>query len=663
MALIVNLKNYFLNLVSRTNLIVKLYNFDKSFKYVWGMKRSGYKLRNKINKSNLIYLEDGFIHSYGVKKSRIPLSICFDDHGIYYKYNSESKLFNLIHSKLSNDDFLRARRIIKLWKQCSISKYNFPNFIKPPLKKYILLIDQTFGDLSIYYGGANKDSFSKMFHFASKNWPDHNIIIKVHPDVIKSKKNGYLDKKFYTEKNVSVISELGQINELIKYSAAVCVVTSQVGFESLIYGKEVHVFGKPFYSGLGLTIDHGIEKEYKKKKGTSIEQLVFGSLIKYQYYLDPRTQRQCEVEDIIDFINTNRKISKFFPDNFEGINLTPWKARQINRFLHLPKGKYVKNFASFNFKMKNIIVWGKNKKTDQYICKVDDFISVEDGFVRSVGLGGNLYPPYSLLFDKKGIHFDASRKSNLEDLLQNRIVKKNELNRSRKLIDLIIKLKISKYNLRFSNERRFPINIPKKNIIAVLGQVENDNSIIYGVPNDTIPKTNYDLVMQVKKDYPDAYIIYKPHPDVDSGLRAKGKNELAINEIADFIAYETPLEYILNKVQKVAVFTSLGGFEALIRGISVITYGLPFYAGWGLTEDKLRNHDWAKRRTRILNLEELIFISLIEYPFYNSLRFKCPLEIEHVIEELISSKNNKQTLEQTIFKYWGILKDRILISR
>ena len=282
MALIVNLKNYFLNLVSRTNLIVKLYNFDKSFKYVWGMKRSGYKLRNKINKSNLIYLEDGFIHSYGVKKSRIPLSICFDDHGIYYKYNSESKLFNLIHSKLSNDDFLRARRIIKLWKQCSISKYNFPNFIKPPLKKYILLIDQTFGDLSIYYGGANKDSFSKMFHFASKNWPDHNIIIKVHPDVIKSKKNGYLDKKFYTEKNVSVISELGQINELIKYSAAVCVVTSQVGFESLIYGKEVHVFGKPFYSGLGLTIDHGTEKEYKKKKGTSIEQLVFGSLIKYQ---------------------------------------------------------------------------------------------------------------------------------------------------------------------------------------------------------------------------------------------------------------------------------------------------------------------------------------------------------------------------------------------
>ena len=230
-------------------------------------------------------------------------------------------------------------------------------------------------------------------------------------------------------------------------------------------------------------------------------------------------------------------------------------------------------------------------------------------------------------------------------------------------MDLIIKLKISKYNLRFESQKRFPFNIPKNNIIAVLGQVEKDSSIIYGVPNDTIPKTNFALVQQVKKDYPGAFIIYKPHPDVDSGLRAKGKNEENINEIADFIAYETSLEYILNKVEKVAVFTSLGGFEALIRGISVITYGLPFYAGWGLTEDKLSNHIWAKRRTRKLNLEELIFISLIEYPFYNSLRFRCPIEIEHVIDELISIKNNKQSLEQIVFKYWGILKERILISR
>ena len=105
---------------------------------------------------------------------------------------------------------------------------------------------------------------------------------------------------------------------------------------------------------------------------------------------------------------------------------------------------------------------------------------------------------------------------------------------------------------------------------------------------------------------------YAYYGDVKIHLRVKGKNEVAINEIADFIAFQTSLEYLFDKVQKVAVFTSLGGFEALIRGISVITYGLPFYAGWGLTEDKLRNHIWSKRRTRILKLEELVFISLIK---------------------------------------------------
>ena len=360
------------------------------------------------------------------------------------------------------------------------------------------------------------------------------------------------------------------------------------------------------------------------------------------------------------FVNKNRTISRFFPENFDGINLTPWKVRQLNRFVYPSTGKYLRSFLGFKSRMENIIVWGKSKKTDDYLCKVKNFISVEDGFVRSVGLGGELYPPYSLLFDKKGIHFDGARTSDLEDLLQKTLVEEHELIRSRKLIDLIIKLNISKYNLKFKNQENLPNNIKSKDIIAVLGQVETDNSILYGVPNDTISKTNFSLVQQVKKDYPNAYIIYKPHPDVDLGLRAKGQRESAINEVADFIAYKTTLEDIFSKVNKVAVFTSLGGFEALIRGVSVITYGMPFYAGWGLTEDKLNNHAWVKRRTKRLSLEELIFISLIKYPLYISLKFNCYVEIENVINELISKNNNKQNLEQMLFKYWGILKDKIL---
>ena len=155
----------------------------------------------------------------------------------------------------------------------------------------------------------------------------------------------------------------------------------------------------------------------------TLEQLVFSSLVKYQICLDPRTKKECEIEEIMQYIHYLREVSKFFPKDLEAINLTPWKARQINRFVYPVTGKKVKFLKRFKSKMKNIIVWGKNTRIENICLKSNDFISVEDGFIRSVGLGGDLYPPLSLLFDKKGIHYDASRVSDLEDQLQNSNVK------------------------------------------------------------------------------------------------------------------------------------------------------------------------------------------------------------------------------------------------
>lgn len=648
----------FILMKSRTRKIINEFKLDNRFFYSWGMKRSGKYLRNNIKNKKLVFIEDGFIHSYGVKKKKIPLSICFDRNGIYYNCNIKNDLDIFVNEKLSETDNFRAKNIIALWKKYSISKYNFPSFIEPPTYPYILLIDQTFGDLSLEYGDANENSFKRMFEFAINNWPNHKIVIKTHPDVINYKKKGCLDISNNEKENTVVLGDIGQINRLIEFSTAVCVVTSQVGFESLIYGKDVHVFGKPFYSGLGLTIDHNINKK-KLDVHITLEQLVFSALVKYQICINPRTKKKCEIEEVMQYINYSREISKFFPRKLEAINLTPWKARQINRFVYPVTGEKVKFFKKFKSKMKNIIVWGKNTRTEKYISKVDNLISVEDGFIRSVGLGGELYPPLSLLFDRKGIHYDASRESDLEDLLQNSNINHTEKTRARRIIDSIIKLKISKYNLRLTKRINLPKNIINKQIIGVLGQVESDNSIIYGVPNNSIPKTNFALVEQVRKDYPDSYIIFKPHPDTEFGLRAKGKRDESISIHADLIAYKTSLEDIFNKVDKIAVFTSLGGFEALIRGISVITYGFPFYAGWGLTEDYLENHVWAKRRTRKLTIEELIFITLIKYPLYSSIKFNCLTEIENIFEEILES-NGKRNFEQIIFKYWGFLKDHFL---
>ncbi len=55
--------------------------------------------------------------------------------------------------------------------------------------------------------------------------------------------------------------------------------------------------------------------------------------------------------------------------------------------------------------------------------------------------------------------------------------------------------------------------------------------------------------------------------------------------------------------------TSLTGFEALLRGKAVFTYGLPFYAGWGLTQDRHAH----PRRHRRLSIDELVAAALIGY--------------------------------------------------
>ena len=116
-------------------------------------------------------------------------------------------------------------------------------------------------------------------------------------------------------------------------------------------------------------------------------------MVKYQICLDPRTKKECQIEEIIQYIHSLRQVSKFFPQDLEAINLTPWKARQINRFVYPVTGKRVKFFKKFKRKMKNIIIWGKNTRMESHLTNFDDFISVEDGFIRSVGLGADLYPP------------------------------------------------------------------------------------------------------------------------------------------------------------------------------------------------------------------------------------------------------------------------------
>src|SRR5690606_22841675 len=185
---------------------------------------------------------------------------------------------------------------------------------------------------------------------------------------------------------------------------------------------------------------------------------------------------------------------------------------------------------------------------------------------------------------------------------------------------------ITKYNVGAASWKR-PETARK--VILVPGQVEGDASLRLGAPGI---KTNIDLLRAVRAAEPDAYVLYKPHPDVVAGLREKGRGEADFASWCDEIVVSASMAQILEQVDEVHTLTSLTGFEALMRGRRVVCYGQPFYAGWGLTTDLAP----IGHRRRRLSLDELVAGSLILYPAYVSRitgRFTTP---ERAVQELVA---------------------------
>jgi capsular polysaccharide export protein len=135
----------------------------------------------------------------------------------------------------------------------------------------------------------------------------------------------------------------------------------------------------------------------------------------------------------------------------------------------------------------------------------------------------------------------------------------------------------------------------------------------------------------VRADNPGAVILYKPHPDVEAGLRPGAVAPGALAGLADLVVTGTDPAALLTQVAEVWTMTSLLGFEALMRGVRVTTTGAPFYAGWGLTRDL---GDVPPRRRARPALEGLVHATLIDYPRYRDPVSGLPCPVEVVAERL-----------------------------
>jgi len=443
-----------------------------------------------------------------------------------------------------------------------------------------------------------------MLEAAVTDNPNAEIIVKIHPDVVAGKKKGYLLAEA-EKRHCKILSDDISPWAVLNGVDQVYVVTSQLGFDALLAGKRVTCFGLPFYAGWGLTDDR-LDCN-RRGHAKSLEHVFYAAYIKYCRYLNPYTGTRCELEDTILLLSDKKVVLERFRGSWVAVGFSRWKRSFLPNFL----GRFAK--VSFVKKMDaeimsdgsvcNLLYWASKVISDISLFEGSKVLRMEDGFIRSIGLGADLVPPISLVLDSQGIYYDASKISDLEEILNNHSFSNSLLLRAASLRKNLVELRLSKYNVGVSQS--FKLSSIQTNIL-VIGQVETDASIRYGSPEI---KTNLALLTEVRKCNPQSYIIYKPHPDVISGGRYGELSAIVGSNLYDLELTEIAITDLLDEVH---TMSSLTGFEALLRGVKVVTYGLPFYAGWGLTEDKLS----CERRMRSLKLDELVAATLIIYPVY-----------------------------------------------
>lgn len=247
-------------------------------------------------------------------------------------------------------------------------------------------------------------------------------------------------------------------------------------------------------------------------------------------------------------------------------------------------------------------------------------VRIEDGFIRSVGLGANLLPPFSIVVDSGGLYYDPGPESDLEHLLRTADMPPDLAARAEALAATIVAHGISKYG---SAAPAAPAAPRTRRTVLVAGQVEDDLSVKKA---GGAVAGNLDLLRRARAAEPDAHILFKPHPDVDAGHRVGRIADADALAFADEIVRAEPVQSLLGRVDAVHVLTSLVGFEALLRGLETHAHGSPFYAGWGLTRD---HGPPLPRRTRRRTLAELAAATLILYPRYQDpvTGLPCPPEI------------------------------------
>ena len=226
-------------------------------------------------------------------------------------------------------------------------------------------------------------------------------------------------------------------------------------------------------------------------------------------------------------------------------------------------------------------------------------VRIEDAFIRSVRPGRQGGQRLGLILDDTGVHFDASGPSRLERLIARGRQGPDLIDRAREGIARLRASDLSKYNVH----RAGPL--PTPGYVLIVDQVAGDASLAWSGAG---PAAFERMLGIARAENPGARLLVKSHPETALGLR-RG----ACPPVPGVDVVTAPLSpwHLIEGASAIYTVSSQMGFEAILMGRRPVVLGWPFYAGWGLSDDRL-----ARQPRGVATAERLFAAAMIEAPLW-----------------------------------------------
>ena len=410
----------------------------------------------------VVRVEDAFLRSLFPGRGGEPtLGLLIDETGVHFDPAGPSDLETLLATHPLDDPALlgRARDGIAFLIRHHLSKYAA---IDPeadlPDRPFTLVIDQTVGDAAVTASGATGETFREMAEAARTAHPGQPLVIKTHPETRAGHRPGHLADF----PDAVILDAPVSPARLFRRATEVYTVSSGLGFEAILHGHRPHVWGGPFYAGWGLTEDR--QSFPRRGRQLTPEALFAAAMLLYPAWYDPVGDRLGRFEDVSRLLDAQARAWREDRAGWTASGMSRWKRPHLQRFF----GQHRRvAFGDRPVAGRRQMAWAGKTETGREVVRV------EDGFLRSRGLGAALTPPLSLVLDDLGIYYDPLSESRLERLIAASVdLPEADLARARALIAAILEAGLTKYTTGTP-----PPDLPPGRRILIPGQVPDDKGL------------------------------------------------------------------------------------------------------------------------------------------------------------------------------------------